>query len=121
MLSEFFQLGPLPGNQLSGSYNFLLMALSYLITVCASYVALDIISHLRASEGDHTTKFLWICGGAFSLSAGIWSMQFIGLLAYVAPVPVRYDFTLTTIGMLTTGLLCGIALSLFKSLQWLYL
>src|SRR5690242_8577662 len=104
MLSEFFQLGPLPSNHLTGSYNFLLIALSYLITVCASYIALDIISHLRDPDSDSTTKFLWICGGAFSLSAGIWSLQFIGLLAYIAPVAIKFDFTLTTIGMLSAAL-----------------
>ncbi len=122
MFTEFFQPSAIISHPLSGSYNVLLMGLSYLIVVCASYVALDITGHLRTSdEGSQNAKFLWICGSAFALSAGIWSIQFMGMLAYIAPTSIHYDFSLTIAGMLATALLSGLALSLFKFHRWFYL
>src|SRR5258707_11022530 len=96
-LSWFFQTGPIPADAIKGTYyNYPLVALSYLIAVLASYVALDLAGRLRAEPH----KLYWLLGGAFAMGAGIWSMHFIGMLAFIMPMPMKYDFSWTSASML---------------------
>lgn len=111
---NFFQLGPIPSNTMGGSYNLGLVALSYLIAVLASYVALDLAGRLRA-EKQFKHKIFWLLGGAFALGAGIWSMHFIGMLAFIMPMPMRYDFFWTISSMLVAILAAGLALFLLRN------
>jgi diguanylate cyclase len=75
------------------SYNLWLVTLSIAIAVLASYTALDLASRVAASKGQ-AAKY-WFIGGAFSMGIGIWSMHFIGMLAFHLPVPLAYDIPLT--------------------------
>src|SRR3990167_8909984 len=90
IMSHCFQLGPIPSNMMTGSYNLGLVALSYVIAVLASYVALDIAGRLSAEPRDDIKRY-WLAGGAIAMGAGIWSMHFIGMLAFVMPMPMDYD------------------------------
>ncbi len=81
MSLDWFQIGPIPADAIKGSYNFGLVFLSYVIAVLASYAALDLAGRLRA-EKEIKTKRYWLVGGAFAMGAGIWSMHFIGMLAF---------------------------------------
>lgn len=74
---------------MTATYNPWLVALSVIIAVLASYTALDLASRLAASKG--RTAMLWLIGGAFSMGIGIWSMHFIGMLAFHLPIPLSYD------------------------------
>jgi len=80
MLSDFFQLGPLPLIQIQGTYNHYLVLLSYLVATGASYIALDITGRLRDPDNTQLSTTLWMIGGAFAMGAGIWAMHFIGML-----------------------------------------
>lgn len=71
-----------------GSYDPWLVALSVILAIGASYAALDMSSRTAASRG--TTRRLWLSGGALSMGAGIWSMHYVGMLAFRLPVPVFY-------------------------------
>ncbi len=75
---------------LSGSYNYRLVALSLLIATLASYAALDLGGRVTASRG--RLRITWIVGGASAMGMGIWSMHYIGMLAYTLPLEVRYDW-----------------------------
>ncbi len=44
---HFFLLGPAPAHVMYGTYDPYLVVLSYVIACMASYVALDMSSHLR--------------------------------------------------------------------------
>ncbi|MDC6641657.1 hypothetical protein OEZ79_26190, partial [Leclercia adecarboxylata] len=37
----------------------------------------------------------WLAGGAGAMGLGIWSMHFIGMLAFHLPIPVGYDLAIT--------------------------
>ena len=78
---------------MDATYNLWLVTLSIAIAVLASYTALDLASRVAASKG-RAAKY-WLIGGAFSMGIGIWSMHFIGMLAFHLPVPLAYDIPLT--------------------------
>jgi PAS domain S-box-containing protein len=73
-----------------GSYNYALVALSVLIAIFASYAALDLASRVTAAGG--WTRAFWLLGGAGAMGTGIWSMHYIGMLAFVLPIPVAYHW-----------------------------
>src|SRR5712671_6057641 len=75
---------------MTGSYNYHLVALSVLIAVCASYAALDLAGRTTAAAG--RIRLAWLAGGATAMGLGIWSMHYIGMLAFSLPVPVSYDW-----------------------------
>ena len=33
----------------------------------------------------------WLAGGASAMGLGIWSMHFVGMLAFSLPIPLGYD------------------------------
>ena len=81
---------------MQGSYSLPLVFLSYVVAALASHVTLALAQRLRApdrSSGRSTGHWPWIVGGAFSMGTGIWSMHFIGMLAFHLPVEVSYDVT----------------------------
>ena len=73
---------------MTGSYDYRLVALSVLIAVFASYVALELAA--RVSSMRRWTRLIWLIGGATAMGAGIWSMHYIGMLAYRLPVRIAY-------------------------------
>ncbi len=75
---------------LIGSYNYALVALSVLIAMFASYAALDLAGRVTASGG--WTRAVWLLGGAVAMGTGIWSMHYIGMLAFILPIPVAYHW-----------------------------
>src|SRR6266436_4831301 len=75
---------------LIGSYNYALVALSVLIAIFASYAALDLAGRVTAAGG--WTRAVWLLGGAGAMGTGIWSMHYIGMLAFILPIPVAYHW-----------------------------
>jgi diguanylate cyclase (GGDEF)-like protein len=92
----------------SGTYSYWLVLLSVLVATLASYTALDLASRITASRG--RAAKLWLVGGAFSMGTGIWSMHFIGMLAFSLPVPMGYDTSVTLLSMLIAVVVSGFAL-----------
>jgi PAS domain S-box-containing protein len=83
---------------LIGSYNYVLVALSVLIAIFASYAALDLAGRVTATGG--WTRAVWLLGGAGAMGIGIWSMHYIGMLAFVLPVPVAYHWPTVLLSLL---------------------
>ncbi|TXK74137.1 MHYT domain-containing protein, partial [Paenibacillus sp. N3.4] len=92
-----------------GSHDGLLIFLSYLIAVVASYTALDLAGRVSMSEGK--SRWLWLVFGAASMGLGIWSMHFVGMLAFSLPVPVPYELRPILLSMLVAMVASFIALS----------
>jgi diguanylate cyclase (GGDEF)-like protein/PAS domain S-box-containing protein len=95
---------------LVGSYDTWLVALSLAVATIASYVALDLASRVSASRGNAARA--WLVAGAISMGTGIWSMHFIGMLAFRLPIPVSYDVPTTLASLLIAALVSGLALVL---------
>src|SRR5437879_11354833 len=75
---------------MTGSYDYRLVGLSVLIAICAAYAALDLAGRTTAARG--RIRLTWLAGGATAMGIGIWSMHYIGMLAFSLPVPVLYDW-----------------------------
>ena len=115
MLENYFQLGALPDNELFGQYDWRLVALSYLVAVFASYIALDLTDRLRDRGNSRFASMLWLFGGSIAMGAGIWSMHFVGMLSFTIPnVTLQYDLLWTAISLLVAILASGFALFLLK-------
>jgi two-component system sensor histidine kinase/response regulator len=93
---------------MTGSYDGALVALSYVVAVLAAYVALDLASRVSAAQGRMAS--FWLLGGAAAMGTGIWSMHFIGMLAFHLPIPIAYDVPTTLLSMLIAVLVSGFAL-----------
>ena len=93
---------------LTGSYNYSLVALSVFIAVFASYAALDLASRVTAASG--WTRALWMLGGAGAMGTGIWSMHYIGMLAFILPIPVAYHWPTVLLSLFAAILASVIAL-----------
>ena len=116
MLSEFFQLGPIPENQMTGTYNFSLVILSYLVAVLASYIALDFTGRLRDISNTKESSLMLLLGGSIAMGLGIWSMHFIGMLSFTMPMmAMHYNSFWTILSMLIAIMASGFALFLLKT------
>ena len=93
---------------LIGSYNYALVALSVLIAIFASYAALDLAGRVTAAGG--WTRAVWLLGGAGAMGTGIWSMHYIGMLAFILPVPVAYHWPTVLLSLLAAILASVVAL-----------
>lgn len=85
-----------PESALSTDYDSALVALSILIAVFGSYAAFALVEQTRASRS-RRERFAWLAGGALALGSGIWTMHFLGMLAWRLPIPVNYDPVLTAL------------------------
>ena len=112
-ISEWFQTTTIPADVITGHYDLKLVILSYVIAVFASYVALNLVGRLRATKNKHA-RIYWLAGGAFAMGAGIWSMHFIGMLAFIMPMPMEYDFSWTAASLMTAILASALALFILQ-------
>src|SRR5882724_1347488 len=93
---------------LLGSYNYALVALSVFIAMFASYAALDLAGRVTAAGG--WTRVVWLLGGAGAMGTGIWSMHYIGMLAFILPVPVAYHWPTVLLSLVAAIRASAIAL-----------
>lgn len=89
---------------MSGSFHPVLVLFSLLVAILASYTALDMSARVARSRG--SKAMIWLLSGSLSMGLGIWSMHFIGMMAFQLPIPVGYDLALTA-----SSLICAIATS----------
>ena len=93
---------------MAGSYDYRLVALSVVIAMAAAFVALDLAGRTTAARG--RSRGWWLAGGAVGMGIGIWSMHYIGMLAFSLPVPVLYDLPLVLVSLLAAVLASAVAL-----------
>ncbi|MGA7625087.1 MAG: MHYT domain-containing protein [Candidatus Acidiferrales bacterium] len=93
---------------LIGSYNYALVALSVLIAIFASYAALYLAGRVAVADG--WTRAVWLLGGAGAMGTGIWSMHYIGMLAFILPIPVAYHWPTVLLSLFAAILASVVAL-----------
>jgi PAS domain S-box-containing protein len=80
-------------------HNDLLVALSVVIAIFASYTALDLANAVTSAKG--RSRMIWLGGGSVAMGVGIWSMHFIAMLAFSLPgIPIAYDIPLLLLSVL---------------------
>jgi diguanylate cyclase (GGDEF)-like protein len=92
-----------------GHHDPKLVVLSVTVAVIASYAALDLAA--RGSVRRGRAAWLWLLlGGAAVMGTGIWSMHFVGMLAFDLGGPVAYDGRINAASWLVAVLASGMAL-----------
>ncbi|WP_369959341.1 putative bifunctional diguanylate cyclase/phosphodiesterase [Pseudomonas benzenivorans] len=102
---------------LVASYDFSLVLTSLAVAILASYTALDLAGRIATARG--LAQSLWIGGGAVAMGIGIWSMHFIGMLAFSLPIDLGYDVPITLLSLAMAMLASGFALWLVSQPQML--
>ena len=97
---------------LTSSYDTLLVILSFFLATMASFAALGLGARLPHVSARHAPY--WLVGGAFAMGIGIWSMHFVGMLAFHLPIPLAYDELLTAASVLIAILASGLALYVMR-------
>ena len=92
-----------------GTYDPWLVSLSIGVAIIASYVALDLASRVAVARRTKAGRY-WLMGGAVSMGIGVWSMHFIGMLAFQLPIPMAYDTGGSLFALLIAVIVSGLAL-----------
>src|SRR2546427_508953 len=90
------------------SYYYRLVTLSVVIAMLASYAALDLAGRTTAARG--RVRLAWLVGGATAMGVGIWSMHYIGMLAFTLPVLVLYDWPTVLLSLVAAIFAAAVAL-----------
>ncbi|MFW5432322.1 MAG: EAL domain-containing protein [Methylophilaceae bacterium] len=80
------------------TWNITLVLLSVLVAVVGCFTALTHAQRMRESDG--RAAIIWMLIGGMTLGLAIWSMHFIGMLAFHLPIQLNYDLTLTLLSAL---------------------
>ena len=92
-----------------GTYDLPFVVLSVGVAVLSMYVALSVADRIVASSAK-AVRLIWTGVGAIVMGGGIWSMHFIGMLAFSLPCGVGYNLGLTLVSILPGVLASGVAL-----------
>lgn len=96
---------------LSGEYDHPLVALSLFVAVLAGIMAFQLAGMARTEKRPFNRQ-IYLLSGAFVLGSGVWSMHFIGMLAFSVCSTARYDRITTVLSMLPSFLASWVALLL---------
>lgn len=105
----FIETGRVLTDHMTGYYNYFLVFFSILAAIVASYTALLLRERIHNSSSS-LERISWLCVGSFSLGGGIWAMHFIGMLAFVLPVTVQYDMSITLLSVIPVLFSSGLVL-----------
>ncbi|MDP9014911.1 MAG: EAL domain-containing protein [Pseudomonadota bacterium] len=94
---------------LPSSYDPAMVVASVLIGSFAAYVALDLAKRSRSRERLVAVGW-WACGSV-AMGTGIWSMHFIGMLAFSLPIALGYAKLLTLLSWLAAVAVSAMALA----------
>ncbi|MDH5435380.1 MAG: PAS domain S-box protein, partial [Gammaproteobacteria bacterium] len=98
---------------LTGSYNWTLVVLSYVIAAVSAFVALNFATSLNRAQTS-TGKYEIIIA-ALSLGTGIWVTHFVGMMAYEIPIASSFDFLFTLVSYLAAVTASWLALHVVTS------
>ncbi|WP_035819321.1 PAS domain S-box protein [Janthinobacterium sp. RA13] len=119
MLSSIFAVSTDTMQYIYGTHNAWLVLFSIGIAIFASFMALQIAGMARSSERGFQRQTA-IITGAIALGGGIWSMHFIGMLAFDICTRVSFDPSLTLLSMLPGMAASWVALHMLArpSINW---
>ena len=91
-------------------YDSLLVCLSVLTAVFASYISFLLSAKIKSSQL-RNESLVWTLLASCFLGIGIWGMHFVGMLAYTLPIPIEYNISITLISILPSVFASYIVLS----------
>ncbi|WP_348727901.1 MHYT domain-containing protein [Rheinheimera texasensis] len=111
-LSQWFEY-PADPLLLSGSYTPGLVLLSFAIAVLSSAMAMQVTAQ-AVKIRRRSYRMLMLGSGSIALGGGVWSMHFIGMLAFALCTEVSYKPGLTLLSMLPSIAASWVALDLIS-------
>lgn len=93
---------------LAAHYDYGMVVVSVCIAMLSAYAALDLAERVTYAKGNIRT--LWLSCGAIAMGTGIWSMHYIGMLAFKLPVMVKYDWPMVLLSLTAAIVASGIGL-----------
>ncbi|MBT8438095.1 MAG: PAS domain S-box protein, partial [Gammaproteobacteria bacterium] len=78
----------------------------------ASFAALSIAARIPFVE--RRMLWLWMGGGSIAMGLAIWSMHFVGMLAFHIGIPLAYDVPLTIISICYAVIATAIAITIVR-------
>jgi PAS domain S-box-containing protein len=98
---------------MTGTHDPVLVCISILIAIAASYTALDLAGRIRASEG--RLRQIWLATAAIAMGGGIWAMHFVAMLAFRMPgMEVGYDVEFTLLSLFVAMFVTGAGFALMS-------
>ena len=95
--------------ELETSHNWILVGLSFLVAVFGSYTSLQLMRGIRTAANN--AKLKWVIAAACSLGGGaIWTMHFIGMIAYETGMNVGYAPGLTFLSLAISVIVVGVGI-----------
>jgi diguanylate cyclase len=107
---------------LDGEYSLWIVILSIVIACGASFTALSM--NQRMQQTSFFSRNFWLVLASVAMGLGIWSMHFIGMSAFMLPVPMNYDITMTVLSVLPAVFASYLAFSVANrrnTSHWSYL
>jgi signal transduction histidine kinase len=92
---------------LVGYYDLWTVFCSFVIAFLAGFAAFESVDHVRSGA----SRQKWVFFGGVTLGLGIWSMHFVGMLAWHPPFPLFYAVDRTVLSVLAA--ICASWLALF--------
>ncbi|MDO6545622.1 MHYT domain-containing protein [Pseudoalteromonas carrageenovora] len=111
MLSAFFITDQDPSLIINGVYDPLLVTMSLLIAIFAAFFTIRLIDLAKETHFPSYQRLANITAAAV-FSAGIWSMHFIGMLAFSLCTNIDYDPTITLLSFIPAFVACQYAVSM---------
>ncbi|PAS96545.1 MAG: hypothetical protein CGU28_08440 [Candidatus Dactylopiibacterium carminicum] len=111
MLERFFWMGETPSLLMLGAYDFRLVTLSVLISILICSIAMQIAGIAREIRTP-SYRHLTLLTGSVAQGIGIWSMHFIGMLAFSLCTAINYNVALTAVSIVPAVLAFWIALEM---------
>lgn len=112
-LQSFF-IYPEESLLINGTYDPLLVVISVLIAIFASFMGFQVTSSAIKSQSVKRRQIMLLTGST-ALGGGVWSMHFIGMLAFQLCTPVGYGWLLTIASLVPSLCASWVALNLLTS------
>ncbi len=94
-----------------GHYSIFLVAVSLAVAIFSCFAALQ-VSDLVSDRMTGNARRKWLVAGGITMGVGIWTMHFVGMLAFKLPCAVNYAPWLTAVSVVPGILACILALRL---------
>ena len=100
-------------NCIAHAHDLRLVGLAALICALASFTAINLLHHVRTSDG--RMRQLWLCVASAATGFGIWATHFIAMLAFSPGLPNAYDVALTFLSLVIAVAVTGVGLAVAAS------
>lgn len=96
-----------------GHYSLSLVAVSVVVAILAAFASVSHVDLMRASSSPVAVR-RWHLIGAFAMGLGVWTMHFVGMVAFRLPMEVHYDPVPTLVSVLPAVFSGFISLSILQ-------